>query len=277
MPRPLLFLLALLCCCLCAPASADLVDQVNALRKSGCESNKGVPAKLRSSSDLDKVAREWSKGGRLHQAIERTGYRSTNSASMRVKGAANDAQIIRTLAANYCDSIANAQFTDIGIYRTSAQTWIVLAAPFTLPGIRDASAVGNKVLELVNQARSKPRRCGSKTYPAAKPLTLSAMLTQAALKHAQDMATEDFFDHEGSDGSSPSQRVSKTSYQWLAVAENIAAGATSPEQVVEGWLTSPGHCTNIMGQVYTQMGIAYALNPKSDAGIYWTQNFATPR
>lgn len=270
-------LLTLLCCFFSTAASADLVDQVNALRGKGCDSSQGVRAKLRSSADLDKVAREWSKGGRLHAAIERTGYRATNSASMRVQGAANDAQLLRTLAANYCDNITDPSFTDIGVYRTKAQTWIVLAAPLALPTIRDATAIGDKVLALVNDARSKPRRCGSKSYPSAPPLTKSAMLTQAALQHAQDMAAKNFFDHEGSDGNLPSQRVTKTGYEWGAVAENIAAGATTPEQVVNGWLDSPGHCTNIMGPMYTQMGIAYAVNPQSSGGIYWAQDFAAPR
>jgi len=269
--------LTLLCCFFTAIASADLVDQVNSLRSKGCAESKGVRARLRTSSDLDKVAREWSKGGRLHSAIERTGYRSTSSASMRVQGAANDAELLRTLAANYCDNITDKSFTEIGVYRTKAQAWIVLAAPLMLPTIRDATTIGDQVLALVNDARSKPRRCGSKSYPAAPPLTKSAILDQAALKHAQDMAAKNFFEHEGSDGSLPSQRVAKAGYEWGSVAENIAAGATTPEQVVNGWLDSPGHCTNIMGPMYTQMGIAYAVNPQSDGGIYWAQDFAVPR
>ena len=269
--------LALLCCLFCTAANADFVDQINAARQKGCESHRGTRDKLKSSRDLDKVAREWSKGGRLHEAIARTGYRATNSASMRVQGATNDTQIINMLAGNYCANLTEPSFREIGVHRSKAQIWIVVAAPLVVPELRDAKTINSEVLALVNDARAKPRRCGNKSYPAVPPLTMSAMLTQAALKHAQDMATKDFFEHEGSDGSSPAQRISKVGYEWRAVAENIAAGATTAEQVVNGWLDSPGHCTNIMGAAYTQMGIAFATNPKSRSGIYWAQDFATPR
>jgi uncharacterized protein YkwD len=52
--------------------------------------------------------------------------------------------------------------------------------------------------------------------------------------------------------------------------------STTAEVVVNGWLDSPGHCSNIMDTQYTEMGIAYLVNRKSDAGIYWTQVFARP-
>jgi uncharacterized protein YkwD len=196
---------------------------------------------------------------------------------MRVEGAVSDDQIVRALAQNYCDTITNAQFSEIGVFRRGKDTWLVVAAPFAPPQVGDAAAVGNRVLQLVNEARVKPRRCGSTSYPAVAPLTLSATLTHAALLHAQDIATHDRFEHEGSDGSTPAQRITRAGYEWRAVAENIAAGASTAEQVVNGWLKSPGHCANIMGSAYTQMGIAYATNPKSKTGIYWAQEFATPR
>ncbi|HCJ28080.1 MAG TPA: hypothetical protein DHV63_01935, partial [Pseudomonas sp.] len=59
--------------------------------------------------------------------------------------------------------------------------------------------------------------------------------------------------------------------------ENIAAGQGSAEQAVSSWLASPGHCQNIMNPGFTEMGAAYATNPRSAATIYWTQVFGTPR
>ena len=103
------------------------------------------------------------------------------------------------------------------------------------------------------------------------------MLTQAALAQAQDMSAHEHFEHEGTDGSTPAQRVSRTGYQWLNVGENIAAGAATADEVVTGWLDSPGHCKNIMTAAYTEMGIAYAADPKTKAGIYWSQVFGRPR
>ena len=85
------------------------------------------------------------------------------------------------------------------------------------------------------------------------------------------------FEHRGSDDSEPAVRVTRTGYRWRTVAENIAAGGTDAQTVVRGWLDSPGHCTNIMGAQFSEMGVAYAVDPKSRAGIYWAQVFASPR
>jgi uncharacterized protein YkwD len=61
------------------------------------------------------------------------------------------------------------------------------------------------------------------------------------------------------------------------VGENIAAGQQAPDAAVDGWLRSPPHCANLMGPQYTEMGIAFAVQPTSEAGIYWVQMFGTPR
>jgi uncharacterized protein YkwD len=103
------------------------------------------------------------------------------------------------------------------------------------------------------------------------------MLNRAALIHAQDMARHDHFEHVGTDGSTPAERVARVGYRWRNVAENIAAGAPTAATVVDGWIKSPGHCANIMGAEYKEMGIAFATEAKSEAGIYWSQEFATSR
>lgn len=266
-----------LCCALvAAPAFADIVDGVNEIRRSGCENHPGVKQPLRPSRGLDAVAREWSKGGRLREALARTDYRGTHSASMVVEGSTDEKTILRVLREGYCDTITNPAFTEIGSYRRGDGVWIVVATPFDPPTSRDASKIGQQVLSLVNAARGKPRKCGRTNYPAAPPLKLSAMLNRAALIHSQDMARNDSFQHRGSDGSMVGDRVARAGYRWRAVAENIAIGAETAEAVVDGWLKSPGHCVNIMSPDYSEMGIAYVTEPKSKPGIYWTQVFARP-
>lgn len=266
-----------LCCTLFAiPAFASIADGVNEIRRSGCKDKPGVQQPLRTNRDLDAVAREWSKGGRLRDALPRTDYRGTHSESMRVEGTSETKAILAVLRINYCDIIVDATFKDIGVYQRGDAVWIVVATPFTTPSVRDAEALSQKVLELVNEARSKPRKCGRASFKPAPPLQLSALLSRAASIHNQDMSTKNFFEHQGSDGSKVGDRTSRVGYQWRAVAENIAIGPTTAEVVVNGWLDSPGHCSNIMDTQYTEMGIAYLVNRKSDAGIYWTQVFARP-
>jgi len=133
------------------------------------------------------------------------------------------------------------------------------------------------VLELVNEARAAARRCGFKRHDAAPPLARSALLERAALAHARDMAARSELDHAGSDGSTPGVRATRAGYIWRAVGENIAYGQRTAEQVVASWLSSPGHCANLMDADFTEMGVASAVAPGGKATIYWVQLFAAPR
>jgi uncharacterized protein YkwD len=258
-------------------AFADLADDVNAIRKRGCDGKSGIATPLRASRGLNGVAKEWSRGGRLKDAIARADYRIVNSASMHVEGAPDNRTLLNVLAQNYCASILEPFFTEIGVHRSGGEVWIVVAQPFTAPSAKDAAGVSREVLQLVNQARAASRKCGRRSFNAVAPLTLSPLLERAARAHSKDMAEHSLFEHRGSDGSEPAVRVTRTGYQWRTVAENIAAGAPDAQTVVRGWLDSPGHCTNIMGGEFSEMGVAYAVEPKSRAGIYWAQVFASPR
>lgn len=266
---------ALACLSAFAPARAGLIDDINALRQEGCRDHTGTAARLQASRDLDAVAREWSRGGRLRDALSRANYRALNSASMHIEGAPNDTALLQAISANYCDTLVDPAYTSIGIFRAPREVFIVVALPFTAPAVRDARAVADRVLILVNQARTQPRKCGSKQFAAVPPVTLSAQLSRAALLHAQDMAQHDFFEHEGSDGSTVAVRATRAGYEWRSVGENIAAGSTTADGVVKGWLESPGHCANIMAPAFAEMGIAYATDEKSKAGIYWSQVFGS--
>ena len=57
---------------------------------------------------------------------------------------------------------------------------------------------------------------------------------------------------------------------YSAAGENIAMGQRSPEEVVKGWMDSPGHRENILKPGFTHIGIGYDKN-----GNYWTQQFIT--
>lgn len=56
--------------------------------------------------------------------------------------------------------------------------------------------------------------------------------------------------------------------KYSAAGENIAMGQKTPEEVVKGWMNSPGHRANIMSTSFTHIGVGYAAN-----GNYWTQQF----
>ena len=138
------------------------------------------------------------------------------------------------------------------------------------------AAIRARVLRLVNEARSRSRRCGGERYAPVAPLAPSQLLNEAAYRHARDMARHSFFDHAGRDGSQPKQRVARLGYRSRLTGENIAFGPESAEEVVAGWLASPGHCANIMEPRIQEMGIGFAVG-RSRGAIYWVQTLAWPR
>jgi uncharacterized protein YkwD len=258
-----------------APASPDLVAVINGIREQGCGDHAGVKPPLRTDPLLDRVAEALASGRSLREAMMDAGYRAVQSAELEVSG--SDAGMARTLADRGCKDIVDPVYRDVGIAERVGNAWIVMAAPLAPPTADEAQAVGHRVLDLVNEARARPRRCGWKRFDAAAPLVLSETLQRAAHAHARDMTVRSRLDHAGGDGSTPGERATRAGYRWRVVGENIAAGQSTPEQVVAAWLRSARHCANLMSADFSEMGVAYAFEPQSAAGIYWAQMFATPR
>jgi uncharacterized protein YkwD len=132
----------------------------------------------------------------------------------------------------------------------------------------------NEVLELVNQRRAEGATCGGVPYKAVAPLAKNPMLRCAARVHSVDMVERNFFDHTNPGGETPSDRIKKAGYKGSGSGENIAAGQRSPAAVMDTWMKSSGHCTNIMRGSYKYIGVGYYPgNSDSQYGHYWTQNF----
>ena len=258
-------------------ATADVVGSINKVRAHGCPGRPGGGVPLRPNRQLDAVARQLERGTDLQRAEKEQHYIAESAASIEISGVSDDGEVERMIGNQFCLAATGPEFREIGVYRGRTGVWVVLAQPFTPPQTRDAAAVGRRVLELTNQARSRARRCGRTVYPAAEPLTLNVSLEHAALEHSRDMAAHNYMDHTGRDGSTPADRITRAGYKWRAVGENLASGAMTPEEAVDVWLHSPHHCANLMDRSFTQMGIAFATNPTTDGGAYWTQTFGTPR
>ncbi|WP_317441404.1 CAP domain-containing protein [Streptomyces collinus] len=126
-----------------------------------------------------------------------------------------------------------------------------------------ASGVAARIVALVNAERAKV---------GCSALTLNPTLTKVAQAHSQDMATHQNMSHTGSDGSSPGDRITGAGYDWSSYGENVAYGYGTPEQVMAGWMSSPGHRANILNCSFKEIGVGLA-QPNS----YWTQDFGTAR
>lgn len=256
-------------------APQDALSLMRTLRLNGCGARAGVQAPLHVSAALNVAAAQWSRGSELQSAIEASGYRQDQSAGLHVAG---DLQTLRTaLSQRLCVALTDASMIDSGILRRQRDIWIILAAPFAAPAPNAAGDIASDVLRLVNAARAHPQRCGHASFPPAPALQLNPLLTLAAQAHAQDMLRFNYFDHVGHDGSTPAQRVAASGYEFRLVGENLAIGPETPQDVVRGWLESPGHCQNIMDPRFVESGIAFAATRSGAPRIYWAQEFAAAR
>ncbi len=131
----------------------------------------------------------------------------------------------------------------------------------------------------INQWRASGATCGSRgAFGPAAALAWNNLLTQAADAHSRDMAENNFFSHTGSGGSTLASRVNATGYAWRSLGENIAAGQTGINQVVDGWIASEGHCANLLNPAFAEVGLACVNGSTSSAyPTYWTMDLGQPR
>jgi uncharacterized protein YkwD len=259
-----------------APARPGLVASIDAVRAAGCEGRPGLAASLHERRELDEAARRLANGATLEKALAAVGYQAVVAAAVHVTGDADDTDVARSVAHRACTQLLDRSVTHVGTMRTEAEAWVILAAPFPSAALGDVEAMSRRTVELANAARARPRRCGDKFYGVAPPLSSSAVLTRVAQAHSADMAARDVLAHEGSDGSAPSDRLTRAGYRWRLAGENIASGTTSPEETMERWLASPRHCANLMNADFTETGVAYVADPSSRGRVYWVQVFAAP-
>ena len=109
-------------------------------------------------------------------------------------------------------------------------------------------------------------------------LPVNAQLSQAAQRHANDVACNNLYVHTGSDGSTPETRVAATGYAASDVSENVY-GSYPPlngQGVISWWAndkTDIRHNENLLTTKYTEIGVAYAFF--NNFG-YYVIVFATP-
>ncbi len=146
----------------------------------------------------------------------------------------------------------------------------------TTPPTTTLNAFNQDILNQVNAARASARTCGTKNYPAAPALAWNSKLEAAARAHNQDMIDHNFFDHTGSNGSSPGDRMKIQGYTFNTWGENIAWGQSTTQIVMDAWLNSAGHCANIMNANFSEIGVAALFPNASPNSPYWTMDLAKP-
>jgi uncharacterized protein YkwD len=268
----------LLTCPVAAHASParELAELINAYRTAppACQGKpaRAAPAMVREPA-LSTIRLQ--PGSILIAMLDRAGYDADYADAIEVTGPGDARSAFDTIVASHCQTLLNRRFTAFGVNRTAQQWTVVLAqpAPDLSLILADWIVEGQRVLAATNAARAAGQICGNERLPPAPPLTWNLELGRTALGHSQNMATQRFFAHQDKQGLMPFERARAAGYPGRRVGENIAAGSRSAEEVVAGWIASPGHCVNLMQQGYTEMGAAYAIRGGPRPSAYWTQVF----
>jgi uncharacterized protein YkwD len=259
-----------------AQENSGLLDLVNAFRAAPgtCNGRQAKPVSaLVSEAALGRVS--MAPGTYLPYALEKAGYAAEQAEGIYVSGPANARDVFETIQASHCKTLLSAQYSAAGVVRNGNDWLLVLVRPQRLPQLPEWTEAGKAILQRVNEARAVSRTCGDRFFAAAPPLAWNSSLAAAALAHSRDMAEQRYFSHQGKDGSDAGERARRAGYQWRRIGENIASGQQSPEEAVAGWLSSPGHCANLMNPGFTEMGAAYAFKAERRSAV-WTQVFGTP-
>ncbi len=105
-------------------------------------------------------------------------------------------------------------------------------------------------LDLINEYRAEN---------GLGPVKVSATLTRAAERHANDMAAKDYMGHTGSDGSTPAERAWGAKYPRSAgVGENLAESETAVQSLAAWRSSATGHNENMLNPAWKAIGIARA-------------------
>ncbi|CAI5709545.1 unnamed protein product [Peronospora effusa] len=104
-------------------------------------------------------------------------------------------------------------------------------------------------------------------------LAIDNRLAAAALVHSQYQAKYCVMQHEGTDGSTPGDRMKSQNYVWSYCAENVAAGQANVSEVMKSWWNSEHHRENILRVTVTHVGFALVSNEACEYKRFWTQDF----
>ena len=140
------------------------------------------------------------------------------------------------------------------------------ATPTHVPTPTPQADVEQALIDAINQFR---------VANGLSPLQRDERLMAAARRHTNDMATNNFCSHYGSDGSNPFDRMRDAGYPLEVGSEVIACGYRGVGDVLAAWQESPNHRTILLDANLTDIGCGYA-EADTVTHYYWACDLARP-
>ncbi len=144
--------------------------------------------------------------------------------------------------------------------------WLACAIAGAMPPACQPEAA--QVLAAVNALRADAHRCGADAMAPARPLRWNEALALSAQRYAEELARRQTLSHEGQVLRSLGMRLRAAGYDMQQAGENLAAGQDDLAEVMAQWVSSPGHCKNLMQPAYEDVGLACVASP-GRYGHYW--------
>jgi uncharacterized protein YkwD len=97
------------------------------------------------------------------------------------------------------------------------------------------------------------------------PLSLNGQLNNSAQNKAQHMVDNNYWAHNAPDGTTPWYFFDQAGYNYTKAGENLAYGFNTSQDAVNGWIGSPGHRANMLGEYY-DVGFGFVDGPNYQGG-----------
>lgn len=109
-------------------------------------------------------------------------------------------------------------------------------------------------------------------------LAPSSTLDHVAQEYADDMLKRSHYGHVDPEGLTVRERALAGGYLLRFVAENLASGQSTVDEVMDAWMRSDAHRENVLSKVYNEAGFGLAIGRnRRGYQIIWVQIFGRRR
>jgi hypothetical protein len=143
---------------------------------------------------------------------------------------------------------------------------VLPAEAFLAPDVLQGQA--DKIIALTNGVRREQ---------GLPDLDKNAILVTSATLKAEDMNAQKYFSHVSPDGHRLSYFLSKAGYRYKTAGENLAVGFSNADEVVNAWMKSPTHYSNLIDSDFEEFGIGLVAGVfEGEPTVFVAQHFGTP-
>lgn len=159
------------------------------------------------------------------------------------------------------------QMVPSGVYRVRVQCGgaaavtrkLTVRSTVATTNVTITLTAGNTTATEAQESRLTDLINGARQANGLQPLAVNSTLHAGALKHSQDMAARNFFDHVSPTYGDMATRMKAAGISYWYAGENLALTG-SADSAYQQFMASDGHRANILKPEYTNIGVAFIWN-----------------